>query len=1197
MAVRPFLPPLIAALVAAGAALPERQLELPPEQQQEAASADQRFFTEQVAPILALRCGECHGPDRIRGKGGLRFDGRAALLAGGDSGPALDLEAPGRSLLLRAVRGEEPGLEMPPDETLPPEELAILAEWVERGAPWPESPAPDAGPPVTPEQQDFFERRIRPVLAEHCFECHGPELATVESDFRLAGRPGLLRGGLHGPALDLGAPRDSRLLLALRYTDRHLRMPPAGPLPEAVLADFETWIAEGAPWPGYDGPGLEGASAAGHGLDPAQARGRWPYTPLSRPPVPAAEGAELAPIDAFVERGLRAAGLAPSAEAPWGELVRRLYVDLHGLPPTFEQWSRWTADGGADRYERLVDELLAAPEYGEHWAAVWLDLVRFAETNGYERDTAKPYAWRYRNYVVESFAADKPYDRFLLEQLAGDELDPPSSESLVATGFLRLGAWDDEPDDALQAIHDERDDVVRTVSEGFLGLTVGCARCHDHLFDPIPQLDYYRTAAFFAGLAPFEVPQFHFDSAVVRLADGGEAARERWELGRRGRRAAVQRELATVRDGVRRRVLEPLLVDLPELRRILETAPAQRSAADSERLAAHPELTLDDREVDNLAERAEGGRIRQLVLELATLETGFEGELPWTLAARERGPLPPPSHLLLRGRPSTPGPEVEPRFPAVLCASDEETVPVGLEPSADGHSSGRRLAFARWLTRPDHPLTARVMANRVWQHLFGRGLVATPNDFGAQGAPPSHPELLDWLAAELVEGGYRLKALQRTILLSRTYRQSSRTTDAAGLPHAGVATDPDNRWLWRQNLRRLTAEGLRDAMYLAAGELRRGPPAAGSFYPDLGRETLAGMSRPGEGYGRSSAAEQSHRALYAYRKRGVRAALAEVFDSADPSLPSGRRAETTTATQALVLWNGEFTGARAAAVTARIVAEEPAESAARVRRAFERVLGRGPSAAEARLAEEYLAAQAPSFAAAPRPLVVRPALPARVDLGLHAELTDRDALYGPRQGWQPRLGTFGGVYNGTVGPDPDHGPLLLRLGPPRELDRLSAVLRLDPGCEQLGLVLRARESAGRVQGIELRLEPERGTAALVLRTEGEVTRLAESPFSSQPGQPLAVELRLEGLSCAARVGAPGDGAGSATLETTLSAPLAAGTLALRVLGEGAQFDDLEVGLGAARERLGGDPGPGPQVAALESLVQLLFNSNPFVYVD
>jgi hypothetical protein len=491
--------------------------------------------------------------------------------------------------------------------------------------------------------------------------------------------------------------------------------------------------------------------------------------------------------------------------------------------------------------------LLASPHFGERWARYWLDLVRFAETNGYERDAEKPLAWKYRDWVVQSLNDDKPFDRFLTEQLAGDELPERSEQTVVATGMLRLGTWDDEPNDPAQYKYDRLDDLVHVASTAFLGLTVRCARCHDHKFDPIPQTDYYRFAnAFWAGF------------------------------------------------------IEP--------------------------------------------------RERELMGGPSAAELGF-AVLGWT----DRGRNVPPLHLLKKGDPAHPGPAIDPGCLSIVPALDRPLAP----PPEGAKTSHRRLQLAAWLTDPQHPLTARVLVNRLWQHHFGEGLVRTPDNFGFKGAPPTHPELLDWLADELVRGGWRMKPLHRLILTSQTYRQSSLH------PRQGdfASKDADNRWLWRANRRRLDAEALRDAMLAASGRLN-GAMGGPGFFPALSEDALEGLSKKGQVWGSSPESERVRRSLYIFTKRSLLVPLLTTFDFSDTTQPCGRREVTLVAPQALALLNNQFAHESSAALAARVTREAPGDRARQMELAWRYALGRSPRDGEQAAAIEHVQAQARRLSAA-----------------------------------------------------------------------------------------------------------------------------------------------------------------------------------------------------------------------------------------
>jgi hypothetical protein len=599
----------------------------------------------------------------------------------------------------------------------------------------------------------------------------------------------------------------------------------------------------------------------------------WWRSPPARPTLPPVRDAAWArgPIDAFILSRLEAKGLAPASPASKAELARRAWFDLTGLPPPPEEMETFLADDSRDAYEKLIDRLLDSPRYGERWGRHWLDLVRFAESNGYERDGAKPNAWRYRDYVIRSLNEDKPYDRFILEQLAGDELDEPTHDSLIATGFYRLGSWDDEPDDKETARYDELDDIIQTTTGAFLGLTVSCARCHDHKFDAIPQVDYYRLLAFFSGLK-------HADD--IPLAPADEVERYRSAMAEADARVkGLEKEAAGLPEGAKERKAEI------------------RSLVDQINKARPPLYTA-------------------------------------AMGIREEGRDPPATRLLVRGNAREPGAEVRPGYPSLLTSME----PVVSAASRSG-TSGRRRALAEWIASPSNPLTARVLVNRLWQFHFGRGIVRSPSDFGVTGDAPTHPDLLDWLAVELVAGGWRLKHLHRLIMTSSAYRMSSRGDVKA------VATDPVNDLFSRFDLRRLDAEAIRDAVLSVSGRLNleMGGP---SVFPEIPREVLHGQSRPGDGWGRSDPSQASRRSVYVFVKRSLVLPVLEAFDFADTGQTCARRNTTTIAPQALTLLNGDFTTQAAGSFADRLCREAGTDPRRQVERAFRLALARPPDGGE-----------------------------------------------------------------------------------------------------------------------------------------------------------------------------------------------------------------------------------------------------------
>jgi cytochrome c553 len=650
--------------------------------------------------------------------------------------------------------------------------------------------------------------------------------------------------------------------------------------------------------------------------DVESSRGFWSFRPVVRPEAPKVRDAAWVrnPIDAFVLAGLEEKGFAPAPAADKAQLLRRAYYDLTGLPPTPAEVDAFLADASPDAYEKVVDRLLASPRYGEKWGRHWLDLVRYAETNSYERDNAKPNAWRYRDYVIRAFNEDKPYDRFVKEQLAGDEMPEAatSADPVIATGYYRLGIWDDEPSDPVQHRYDGLDDIVATTGQVFLGLTVDCARCHDHKLDPIPQKDYYKLLAFFHNINPFknggptdEAP------AVMEGAD-----REAFEQ--------QIKELAKQREQLRGLVEEAEL----NFKQLLEGQPGREPVL----LADLPDLL-----------RKEGTRVlgekrynEYLDLRRRLRASHFPKGAATALAVTEAGPKAPETFVHLRGNAHAPGAKVEPGFPEVLAASS----PAIPEPPPGAKSSGRRIVLANWIASAQNPIAARVMANRLWQFHFGRGIVRSPNNFGLQGDKPTHPELLDWLASEFVAQGWKMKAMHRLIMTSSAYRMASFGGDARA-----AAADPHNDLLWRFDLRRLTAEELRDSILAVNGTLNAqmfGP----SVYPPIPKDVLAGQSVPGKGWDTSAPDQAARRSIYVHVKRSLRLPILQSFDAAEPDTSCPVRFVTVQPTQALGTLNSEFLNQEAANFAARLKREAGDDPKKQVALALRLVTCRAPADAE-----------------------------------------------------------------------------------------------------------------------------------------------------------------------------------------------------------------------------------------------------------
>jgi mono/diheme cytochrome c family protein len=737
----------------------------------------------------------------------------------------------------------------------------------------------EAPPAVSPaEAEAQFRKSVFPLLREQCFACHGPSSELAGGLF-LGRREGLLRGGDSGPAIDLERPRKSTLLAALRHET--FEMPPDRQLPEAEIESILLWIRSGAPFPedlAAPRPASEGKGDDA-GIDIGKARAEhWAFQALGAPTPPMSARSGAHPIDAFIDAELKARGLRASPPADPRRLVRRLAYDLTGLPPTAEIVEAFAAEPSDEAWANLIDHYLASPHYGEKWARHWLDLVRYAETNSFERDSRKPFVWRYRDRIIRAFQDDQPYDEFILHQLAGDEIEPPSRESLIATGYYRLGAWDDEPADPDLARYDELDDIIATTSQTFLGLTVNCARCHDHKIDPIPQRDYYSMLAFFRGLRPYGIRSHESVEKNSLRVIASDEDRRRF----RNENRLYKAELAALK--VR-----------------LEKIEAKAKAGFTP--VQHEDFRNESRRVDLVetqvaktisAEEFEG--YQRTSREYRERRRKPPAGLAQALVVSENGSQPKPTHLLIRGLPAVKGPQVEPRFLEVLGGDS----PGEISARDGGRSSGRRLALARWIASPDNPLTARVFVNRIWQHHFGRGIVATSSDFGLQGSRPSHPQLLDWLARRFIEGGWRSKPLHRLILTSKAWRRSVVPVDAA--TREG---DPDAVWLSRARMRRLTGEELRDSILSLNGRLNLeafGP----SIHPPISKAVLAGQSRPGAGWPVSPPGERDRRSIYVHVKRSMLLPILAAHDAADTDFSCPVRHESMQPTQALSLMNGDF---------------------------------------------------------------------------------------------------------------------------------------------------------------------------------------------------------------------------------------------------------------------------------------------------
>ncbi len=757
----------------------------------------------------------------------------------------------------------------------------------------------------TPNAKDlqFFQDKVQPVLAENCYKCHSHSAEKIKGGLVLDSLAGLLKGGDSGPALVPGKPDESLIIKAIHQTDENLQMPPKGKkLSTDKIADLEKWVQMGAPW-----PGAEPGKVKVRGKITDEDRAWWAFQPVRDRKVPVADdsGWWRNPIDRFVLDKLRFEGIEPSQEADRRTLIRRLYFDLWGLPPSPEEINAFSSDGSPRAYETLVDRLLDNPHYGERWARHWLDLVRYAESDGYKADSFRPQVWRYRDYVIKSLNEDKPYDKFVREQLAGDELAPGDPDAIVGTMFLRHGIYEYNNPDAKgqwEAILNELTDVTGDV---FIGVGMSCARCHDHKFDPILQKDYYRLQAFFTPIALR-------DDLVVATAEERSKYGEnlvQWEEMTK----EIRSQIETLEEEYRRKNLQGAARKFPEdIQEILLKTESERTPYE-EQIAqlAYRQVAPAFEQIETKLKGEQKQNMAELRKKLAEFEAFKPQPLPLTVTVSDVGPTAPPTFI-----PKSRNKEaIAPGFLTLLQESAAEIKPVSTAPN----STGRRTALAQWLTQPDNPLTTRVVVNRIWQHHFGRGIVSTASDFGKLGQPPSHPELLDWLTSKFIREGWSFKKLHRLILTSATYRQSSTQPPS----ELALKKDPENILLWRMSPRRLDADQVRDAILAASNEL--------DF--EMG--------------GPSVDASKPRRSIYTKVRRNTHDPLLQAFDAPDNLGSTPQRNITTTPTQALLMFNSQAVMQRAKALTSRLKRSQLSSDADLVSAAFKLTLGREPESWEA----------------------------------------------------------------------------------------------------------------------------------------------------------------------------------------------------------------------------------------------------------
>ena len=916
------------------------------------------------------------------------------------------------------------------------------------------------------QNRDVSDKGVLPVI-ERCFQCHGQTLQMSNLDLRT--RDGMLRGGRSGPALVPGDADGSLLYKRVAGLEKPLMpMPPVPALNAQEVALIKDWINQGAKWASASAPPAApvpaptpaSASAYGSGYQEKQItdqdRQWWAFQKPVRYPLPAAGDARWRrnPIDAFIRQAMDAKGLEPAPEADRRTLIRRAYLDLLGLLPPPAEVDAFVNDPAPKAYENLIERLLASPHYGERWGRNWLDVVRYADSSGFEYDLTVDNAWRYRDYVIKAFNEDKPYDQFVIEHLAGDELEQPTYDSLTATTFYRIGPRVRFREKNYPSYrYDYMDDMIRTTYQGFMGLSVNCARCHDHKFDPITRLDYYRSMAAFWGYVDYDHPL-----APRAQIDEYEKIKRQLEQEITPVMQEVARIEAPYRAKQRERQIQNALKNFPEdIQIAIKTPEAQRTPGQKLLVAqvlinpeeANPDMLTVDLDASAKAKaRARAERVfgaansrygtgplqlskedearrARLLAKIQEIEDRLPPPLPTADGVRDGDYRLSPdglgdSHIPGTGRPTydvkccfvpgKPGQKYE--VPALYFAAtgedikyDEKTfqvqpafltvfsrgAPLVRHPPnrPDYVSSGRRRALAEAIASKDNPLTARVMANRIWGWHFGRGIVATPGNFGRMGMLPSHPELLDWLATEFVRQGWSVKQMQRLIMTSATYKMASSFYRPANLEK-----DPTDNYLWRFPIRRLEAEIIRDVVLDASGDLNRqagGPP----FFPSIPISVRADQPR-GVWELTKEGPDTWKRSVYAYVKRGLKYPMFEVYDQPDLNITCERRAVSTVPTQALTMLNNEFMLIEAGHFAQRVLKEAGADLAAQVKATYHIALGREPARQELETNVIFLKKQISEAglrpAQSPMPDAGQAALSALTDLA-HVVLNLNEFMY------------------------------------------------------------------------------------------------------------------------------------------------------------------------------------------------------------
>ncbi len=771
------------------------------------------------------------------------------------------------------------------------------------------------------------------ILEENCQICHGAAIQQSGLDLRTRDR--IILGGERGAAVT-GASLSGSWLWKLVTHETKPFMPPGGKLPDAKVEVLRKWIMAGAPMPessvtDEEAERLKALRKLEDRPITEEERAWWAFVPPKRPAVPG----DGHPVDVFIDAKLREHGLAKGGSADKRTLVRRVYLDLTGLPPSPEEVESFANDDSPDAWTNLVDSLLESPHYGERWGRHWLDLVHYADSGGYERDFDWPTMWRYRDYVVEAFNADKPYDQFIREQIAGDEIAPDSDEANIATGYLRMVLDNNIKDERTRM--DELDDNVATTAQAFLAVTAQCARCHDHKFDPIPQKDYYRMQAVFFSTKEIDYPLVP-DAEVRRHEDLNKSISEQQK--------PLKQRKEELEKPHRDFLFQATLDGLPAYYRTAWETPADERTK-AQRLNARQVDALYKQIVPaDIVERMEAAELadyREAERAIKALEDQRPKPYPTARTVTEDSRDPLPSYFLHRGDPGSKGSRMDPGVLTVAARAEPAFQP----PPAAASTSWRRRHFAEWIASEDNPLTARVMVNRIWQHHFGEGIVRTPSNFGKTGMQPSHPELLDWLSTEFVRSGWSVKHMHRLLLTSEAYRMASRD-----LPE-NLAKDATNRYFWRQSRNRHEVEVIRDQIMAVAGTLDRsvGGPAVRPYIDPTLFQSSTFRTWPGMAIGDPASWRRS---IYVFSKRSIRYPLFEAFDQPDMVSSCSRRTRSTVAPQALLLMNNAEVLTQAKHFAQRVALEAGPDAGAQADRAFRLALSRGPDESERARAVAFL---------------------------------------------------------------------------------------------------------------------------------------------------------------------------------------------------------------------------------------------------